>query len=285
MIFTSYHKLFMLFFLLPAVLSHADNKKAQEDVPIKIAGRVIFVDVTVNNKGPLSFILDTGATETIITPRTAKDVGIRGYNRNKKGTVKSIAVGNAKTRNLKAFLLDPPQALSLRLDHGIDYKGILGYTYLSRFVTTIDYKNLRLHLTPIAKYQRPKTAKNVITVPFRLKNNLIHATGTVNGKGPVIFLVDTGSSEMLLLPKPAKQLGIKASPMKGYKDVGFTHINTITLGKAKVFNVPTIIHTIPQDRKSTPTYHGILGYPFLSNFKVTVNYRDRILLLTPNDKH
>ena len=237
----------------------------------------------------MTFILDSGATETVITPPAARELGVRGFGpaSMRKGKVRSVSVGKATARNLSVYIFDPPQALSLRLDKGINYCGILGYTFMSKFITTIDFKTPSIRFDslnaagPPAGQDAGKPGVHVI--PFDLKNHLIYVNGRVDGKGPMTFIVDTGAAEVMILPKAAEALNLSATQNPAIKGVGFTTINHLSVGTASVQKVPAIIHSLPQETKSTPDYHGIIGYPFLSNFKVTINYKKKILILTKTD--
>lgn len=271
-------------------LPSSARDEQETEVPIEIEGRVIFTKVKINGQGPLTFIVDTGATETVLTPRAAQKIGlVRSRipsNVNRK-LAKSLSVGDATVRNISVFLMDPPQALSLRLDKGINYHGILGYTFLSRYLVTIDYKKKTMKLTPLSAVRRQRARRKPgedgsHTVGFQVKDRLIYAGGEVNGRGPITFLVDTGAAETLLMPATAKALRIKAGKFPGHKNVGFTTLDSVSLGSAEVKKVPAIVHVIPQDKGKAVSYHGIIGYQFISNFVVSFNYRDRVLTLKPN---
>lgn len=259
------------------------------EVPFEIGGKVVLVDCKVNGRGPFKFIIDSGASETVIVPPLAKELGIARegqiFSTRTTGWVDSVEVGGSSVGRMPVYVFDPPQALPLRLDKGINYQGLLGYTFLARFVTVLDYGRRRVKFMPIARVSRhvpavpPGDDSSAHHVGFSLRNNLIHAKGRVNGKGPVTFLVDTGSAEVLLLPSTAKSLKIRATRAPGFRDVGFTELREVSLGGAKVADVSGIVHALERERPSQVTYHGILGYPFLSNFIVTINYRERMLTL------
>src|SRR2546422_1684859 len=120
------------------------------EIPFELEGRVIFVKGTINDRGPYTLILDTGATETILTPPTARALGIKAVpagGHQAIAVAQSIAVGGVSVRNFPVFVFDPPEALSLRLDHGMNYHGILGHSFLSQFVVTIDYRHKTVRLT------------------------------------------------------------------------------------------------------------------------------------------
>ncbi len=244
--------------------------------------RVLFVSGRVNGRGPFTFIVDTGATETVITPRTARELGVRTSPvspRQKTGVVRSISVGGATLRDFRVFVFDPPQAVQLRLDKGINYHGILGYTFLSYFITTIDYRAARMTLVPV--HSRGKddlvSAKATARVPFELVDRLIHVKAGVNGAATLPFLVDTGSAEVLLMPRVAAKIGVRGTALPKHPGARLARLDRVAVGGAQVQNVPAVVHALPHDTR--PTYAGILGTPFLSQFTVTFNYRDRVLLL------
>lgn len=259
-------------------------------IALEIQGRVLFVQSRVNGQGPFNLILDTGATETVLVPPVAAQLGLRGAPvspRQLKSRVASLAVGGHEARNLPVYIFDPPQALPLRLDKGINYHGLLGHSFLSLFITTIDYGRKTVRFTPLAEAPPTRTlaeAKRAgaMAIAFETRQRLIHVQGAVNGKGPLTFLVDTGSAELLLVPRAAKSLGLATTaPAGGQPDVAFAQLARVTVGGAEVADVPCIVHLLPDAQGAGAAYHGILGYPFLSRFVVTINYRDRLLLLDP----
>lgn len=256
------------------------------EVPFDVAGRVILVKASVAGSAPMTFIVDTGATETILTPTAARRLGINWTSAGGdqgKALVKSVSVSNAVVNDLTVYILDPPQALPLRLDTGVDYAGLIGYTFLSRFVTTIDYGVSRIRFAR-ASSARPARAFGTNDVPFEIRGQMIHIAGKVNGRGPVTFMLDTGSAEVLLRPEVANRLGLKAIPLPHYPGIGMVNLQTVTLGNFSANN----IHAIVQERGVSPltggTYDGILGYPFLSQFSLTLDYANRFLSLTPTTR-
>jgi predicted aspartyl protease len=256
-------------------------RAADKDViAAQIAGRVVFIPVMLNGRGPYQFIVDTGATETIVTPPTAAAAGITPIpypGAQKKGRIDRIAAGSAALTNLTVFLFDPPQALSLRLDEGIDYGGILGYTFLSRFVTTLDYPRRTVRFQPLAA----PASTNGVTVPFQVVDHLVHVRGRVNDFGPLTFLFDTGSAEVLLNPTIAARLKIQGVPVPTVPGARFATLDRVSVGPAVVTGIDAIIHRPPGERIAGTTYDGIVGYPFLSRHVVTIRYDKSTILLQP----
>ena len=255
---------------------------APDEIAAQIAGRVLFVPVFLNGRGPYQFIVDTGATETIVTPATAGDAGVAiqpAPGAQKKGIAKTLATGGVRVIDLPVYIFDPPQALSLRLDEGINYGGILGYTFLCRFVTTIDYPRriVRFRTPDATDVSTPVT--NGFSVPFRLVERLIHVRGSVNRTQPATFLLDTGSAETLIAPSLAAQLKLVGTAMSSDPGARSITLEQVAVGDATVPQVSAIIHRPPGERIAGATYDGIVGYPFLRNFAVTIRYDKATILL------
>jgi len=273
--------------LAGALLAAAGASSAADpcEITARIGGGVVFVPVCMNGRGPFPFIVDTGATETIVTPSTAKAAGIALQSSpgvQNKGVVGSLVAGGVNVTNLTVFLFDPPQALSLRLDEGIDYGGILGYTFLRRVVTTIDYarRTVRFQLPEACAEQRSGT--NGCIVPFQLVERLIHVSGRVNRTRAVTFLLDTGSAEILLAPQVAEQLHLTGTPLPAYPGARLATLDQVSVGDAAVPQVSAIIHRPSGERIAGATYDGIVGYPFLSHFTVTIRYDKATIGLAPS---
>ena len=248
-------------------------------------GRVLFLDARINGQGPFRLILDTGATETVITPPVARRLGIKTVPvsaSQRKGSVASLAVGTAAVSDLTVYVFDPPQAVSLRLDEGADYHGLLGYTFLSRFVTTLDYGRMQVSFAPLparpARVRADGTDSN--GVPFEIVEHLIRVPIRIDGSGPLRFLFDTGSAEVVLFPPTARALGFPAPP-PGDASPRFAEAKSISVGTAQMSGVKVVAAEIP-DARVTGNFQGIIGYPFLSRFAIAINYRDRVLRLTPS---
>ena len=260
----------------------AGNTGATE-VPFEIVGGIVLVKASLNGTAPLPFILDTGATECLLTPQAANRVGLGPASGAGEKMARSVAVGEHTVPAMSFIIHDPLQAISLRLDQGINYAGILGYPFLSKFAFSIDYQRKRLDLLGgVASGTALKRPQAGIRVPFVLRDRLIHVTGMINGRGPVTFIVDTGSAEVLLLPQAAEKLRLPALSANRADGIRFTTLERISVGQATVTNVPAIIHRLHREGAGALSYDGILGYPFLSQFKTTFNYQDKVLILEPN---
>jgi predicted aspartyl protease len=264
------------------------------ETAFQLPGRVIIVTAQVNGKGPYNLILDSGATHTVITPPTAEAIGLTAYpagTGQKIAVDTSVSIAGETVRGLSVYIFDPLQAVPLRLNHGVNYHGIVGYDFLSQFIVTIDYKRGRLTLEPLpplATGARPAAADTLprdgVRVPFEIVGNMIQAKGFVNGRGPLTFLIDTGAAETVITPQTAKALDLKGTASTTQTGVWFTTLDEITAGKAVARDVPSVIHMPAQEKAGAVRYHGILGYSYLSRFRVTIDYRGKRLVFEPVDQ-
>jgi len=113
--------------------------------------RIITVDAMVNGKGPFNFVVDTGASHTVISSQTAEKLGLEtgssgccgpATGRSAQGaggpvvaratTVESVEVGDVEVKNVEVALIDLTS-----LDRNWD--GIIGYTFMKDYKVVIDY--------------------------------------------------------------------------------------------------------------------------------------------------
>ena len=109
-----------------------------------IQGNHILVPVSINGRPPVYLLLDTGASSVTLSRALADRLGIAWQNgvkvmatladgRKTEGysvIVKSVAVNDFRTANVRAVVLDQPPAK--------DIDGLLGMSYLQRFILRID---------------------------------------------------------------------------------------------------------------------------------------------------
>jgi predicted aspartyl protease len=128
---------------------------------------LLMVKVQINDRGPFDFVLDTGASLSVITPATAEAAGVRASGENptaigaggriKAGLTKieSLTLGACTARNLQVALMDLD---GVGKPLGIRLGGLIGYNFLRNYAVTIDYPARQLFLKP-ARRQDVKTAR------------------------------------------------------------------------------------------------------------------------------
>ena len=180
----------------------------------------ILVPVSVNDRGPFVFVLDTAAGQTTVTSalaeelalepvlgESAKMLGVHGLTENPVVQIQSLAVGDAEVRDDRAVILDLGHIT--RGEWKAD--GILGMDFLSQFDLSLDFGAQSLMFAPsgmIAEHcaaglqDREAIAFDVIEPGF------VVLPVTVDGH-PVSAILDTGSGHSGLNGKAAALLGVE----------------------------------------------------------------------------
>ncbi len=124
-------------------------------VPVEKYGPLLVVSTTLNNGYVARFILDTGASLSIISKNLATDIGLLPTSGLETITLKtaggpvqadiitipSIRLSAAEVKNSAIAIFDLPD-----IPEGIE--GILGLTFLRHFEVTLDIAKGQLHLRP-----------------------------------------------------------------------------------------------------------------------------------------
>jgi predicted aspartyl protease len=123
------------------------------EVAFRLAGPVkplVLVPAHVNGRGPHTFVVDTGASATVISPRLADALqiaatapetmtGAGGVMQAAVGRATSFAVGGAVLNDLSVVIADFLDDLGRVVGANLD--GIVGYNFLRHFRVTLDYPN------------------------------------------------------------------------------------------------------------------------------------------------
>jgi tetratricopeptide (TPR) repeat protein len=132
--------------------------------------------------------------------------------------------------------------------------------------------------------------KEVTTVPIYLVNHRPFINITVNGKGTLRFVIDTGASLSVISDKAAERLGIRPVARGGNaRAIGGTGtfpiiyglLDSITIGEARIEAVPVYIRTVHSAPETVDEERadGYIGLSVLANFAVTLDYQARQMVL------
>src|SRR6266513_1805593 len=251
---------------------------------------LILLPVRVNDHGPFDFILDTGAGTSLLSSELAKQLEAKvigskeGQSAGGKVSVSlakvdSISVGETKLHDVDVGIVDLAQ---IGKTIGAKIDGDLGYNFLKHFRVTIDYRDCEIHFDDPKRVESfSRSAKTEI--PIRLASPakpLLLVDVNANGRGPFQFAVDTGTSTSTISPEFAKQLGVQSSPAGtgttggGPIDFSAGMLESFQLGGAKIDNMPVVIADFFTMLNAAigAKLDGIVGYNFLRNYKVMIDY-------------
>src|SRR5882762_8137912 len=269
-------------------------------VKFRLAGGaqpLILLPVQVNDRGPFDFILDTGAGTSLLSSELAKrlDAKILGSKEGQSAggnvsvslaKVDSLAVGETKLREVDVGIVD---LSNIGKTIGAKIDGDLGYNFLKHFRVTIDYRDCEIRLEDPKRVESfGRSAKT--EVPIRLASPakpLLLVDVHANGRGPFQFAIDTGTPTTAISPEFSKQLGVQSSPVgpgtTGGAPVDFSAgmLESFQLGRAKIDNMPVVVADFFTMLNTAvgAKLDGIVGYNFLRNYKVMIDYPGETLTL------
>lgn len=134
-----------------------------------------------------------------------------------------------------------------------------------------------------------------VVVPFDLvSSGHFIVKVKLNGKGPYNLIFDTGAPTTLISPRIAKDADLvgkaKDRPliplfgMMGNVKVKEFEVNGVKAADvgAQIMDHPTVKLFSKEYEKDHGPIEGIVGFPFFSRFKMTVDYAAKTLTFTPN---
>ena len=272
-------------------------------VPMHFQGNVLLVEASINGKGPLPFILDTGG-HAILTEAAAKQLGLpsQGQGLSTGSGPGSMRMAYTRVAHLTMGAADIREQTFLVMPYGYPFAergrrkpiaGILGLEVFERFAVTFDYDHRQLVLQPFDHGAPPaEVAGNALPFHFTYDMPLIDAR--VDGKRGV-FGVDTGNAGYLLLfPQWVEREGLVAHYAKGFPQptggVGgaFTshiaHVRSMQLGEAGIGAPLAQLTRADAGATGNPTEAGNIGQDVLSRFNVHFDYRRQSMTLLPRSR-
>jgi hypothetical protein len=273
-------------------------------IPFLLSSNVIFLQVRVNGSEPLWFILDTGAAGTLLDTNRAKALGIKvsggGYVEGVGET--SVAAGMAKNISFslpgvdfqaRVVVVLPLSNLNRYIGRVVD--GVLGHDFFSRYVVEIDYAARVINVYEPKDFQYSGPGDSI---PLELKDNAssVRARLGLPGRAPIEgnFRIDTGGSHTLLLHSPfvktqkvmesmSRTIAAPSAGLGGETSIRLGRVQGLQLGRFALESVVTGLAVSAKGALANPDLTGNIGDGILRRFKVIFDYRNRRMILEPND--
>ena len=274
-----------------------DGGAASAAVPFRLLNNHIYVQATVNGKGPYTFIVDTGG-HTLLGHRVITEAGLTkvgeapmsgaGDKTSSGGFVQfsEIAVGGVRLHDQMGFATE----VYAPAIEGIAVDGMVGFELFRRAAVRIDYGARTMTFFDPRRFVVPRDAGTA--VPFRFYDHLPNVQGMIDDI-PARMDIDTGSRSELDVTSPTvARHDLRARYAKGVSTItgwgvgGPTHdyvvrLPSVTLGGVKV-DAPTA--GLSEDKGgsiSDPNYEVNVGSGFLKRFVVTFDYAHQMMWLKP----
>ncbi|MEG3168025.1 PDZ domain-containing protein [Sphingomonas sp. LB3N6] len=265
--------------------------------PIRMVRNCIYGDVSVNGRGPFTFLFDGGGAD-IVDPTLMEQLKLpivgsvpghgpgAGVVKTGYGSGINLGIGGLSLRRQTVHVLDVTEP-SLEVVRPV---GVIGNEVSRRFVTRIDYGAEIMSLIAPERFD-PRSAGT--PVPFEFYGHIPLVRGTFEGH-PARFAIDTGSCQELTLMKrfvDAKGL-IESHPVRVNTTGGGSGVGgaialsvvdgrAMTLGKIEVKHVVTELSRSVKGGFGVADFEGNVGSRLLKRFVVTFDYARRVMYLKP----
>jgi hypothetical protein len=239
-----------------------------------------YMVVVQASAGPLkglNFLLDTGATPSVLDPRLAQRLHLAntgttpipvlsGSVQGATATLPSLQLGPIHQEDLHVLVEDLSfiqQWLPFQLD------GIVGLDVLSQSPFVIDYTAREIHFGPIPPMP--------VSIPLQMKQGLPMLDAIVND-APMQLLLDTGAPSLILFDRtsaPAQGLPVSiAQPSHsgiGSFDRKLERQINLKLGDAEFHHEPAFL--VRNTRDSGHDFDGLISPAALGIVKVAIDLR------------
>src|SRR5579863_9847673 len=264
----------------------------KSSVPFQLAGKpqpLILLPATVNGHGPFPFILDTGAGFNLITARLAVAAGIepsevrRGTGAGGAvslgiGAARTLSVGDIAIRDSRIGITDELVRVGAAIDAHVE--GAVGYEFLRGFCLTLDYRRRIATFSSSSESDADREQKTSSIRLARPAKPLILVDAFVNESGPFQFVLDTGASTTTLSHSVASTLALRTLPMAAVVGGGGTIeaeaacVRSLRVADRTAENFDVVVTNATElvSRAIGEPVDGILGYNFLCNFEVVIDY-------------
>jgi hypothetical protein len=270
-----------------------------------LTGGIITVKARIgNHPDTLTFIFDTGSGGISIDsttniklkiPTELSDKTIRGV-----AGIRKVSFAYNQTLHFPSLEVD---SLNFHISdydiltsvYGEKIDGIIGYSFLSRYIIKINYDSskIQIYTNGTTKYPKGGFMLRPIFAGLPIQGARIKDAVEVFSR----FYFDTGAGLCLLLSsdfvtdsalfniKKKKPVYTEAEGLGGKIIMRLTTVKDFRLGPYHFKNVPAYVFDDIYNVTSYPSLGGLIGNDLLRRFNVVLNYERREIYLTPNSHY
>jgi hypothetical protein len=283
-------------FVLSAGTGDWELPEPGEPAPMELRGEHIYLFGTVNG-APANVLLDSGAGATLLDSSMAHELGLAGTGRLPArgiGGTREFSFVEVDSYQAAGALISGQQLAVMPLSEefypstGQHIDMILGYDFLSRFVTEIDYGSETIRLwNPDST---PPSGELSSALPAERSMSLLSIRAVLEDSVPVRLLLDTGAGGNIHLTpsffrdhphfldgRPTFETEIQG--VGGSETIQGFRISSVTLGD---FTVPGGLCSSFLGGDIFSSYDGIVGNGILSRFVLRLDYDGGEVTLRPS---
>lgn len=265
------------------------------------SGGVITIQALLNHyKDTLNFILDTGSGGISLDSATVAELQIPTVPSDR--TIRGIA-GIRKVNFLYNADLHLPgltvDSLNFHVNdyailssvYGVKIDGIIGLSFLSRYIVHINFDNYIITVYTPGKFKYKK--RGHVLKPLLTSIPIVNSQFREWGDYDARFYFDTGAglcyllseayvNDSLVFKANKKTFLTQAEGLGGKASMRITTMKRVKIGRYKFRNVPTYIYEDMYNITAYPYLAGLIGNDLMRRFNMTLNYPKKEIHITPN---
>lgn len=247
-----------------------------------------YVMVTINDKGPFRFVIDTGTGgDALVSPQLAAELGLptvghatlsdpsgQGGKKAPIVLIRSLEFAGVRFTGIRA-LSHPFFVEAGACD------GLLGFTLFRDYLLTLDFPNRLVTLATGAL--APDGNKSVLS--FRMPDGIPIASLKVDGLQPVEAQLDSGGGGLVIPEKLAAHLKYDVSPVvfaSGHSVSTRFEMKAAKLASDVKLGRYTFTHPVVEIQPAFPLVN--FGSPPMQIFAITFDQKNLLVRFTANQK-
>ena len=280
----------------PSRVAKPHQKSDTIEVPFRIGETAIIVDAIVNSK-KVALMFDTGFSGAVVVDESinlGKPTGkmaLRDFVRETEAPtteIKSLFLGSKKIEAKDLLAVQQPEVGS-SVNYNQHCDGIMGYEVIKDEVTEINFEHNKFIFHPKSYDISTKVPDNKRTFLTRLlrKGHAALEMNVVSSTGKkMVLALDTGNSFYATTYRETLEdigewtVGQKPKFM-GESGVASGNVDSwnIVLKGLQIFGIPVAksVWDVIDLPSSTADSHGTVGFEFLKNFNITIDFNRRFV--------
>lgn len=272
-------------------IDYAHSFKGVKEVKFELDGGIILVEAELNNSVQ-TFILDSGAPGLILNNFNQKGekavmTGINGSVEAYTVSVKSFVWAGISYPKIEAISMDLSHLESMTKRK---ISGLIGYELIKDFELLLDYNSKAIQLKSV-ETSYTDTSTPLVSFPISFENHL-PVIEAVIGKKKLRLGLDTGAEINVLDKRLSSQIAKVASNPRPYgkiygvgdqqKPAQMVKVAVTRVQRAAYRQMNYVLTDFSQiTNEGTTNIDGILGFPFLSSCKFSIDFKTQQLNVWP----
>lgn len=295
--------------LLMAAGTLISGLKAQEAVQLtsfsfeQLTGGVVIVKASLDGRNDsLNFILDTGSGGISLDSTTAErlQVSFEQSDRTIKGIAGSRTVSFARGHSL--------HFPGLRIDnldfhindyelltgvYGLKIDGIIGYTFLRRYIVKIDYEKQVIRVLTPGTLKYPPGGRllkpaivglPMITARVEEERSILARYYMDTGAGLCMLFNESFINDSSVFKLSKRSYRTVAEGLGGKAEMEMKVLKRVRIAGYRFKKIPVFVFADPYNVTSYPQLGGLIGNDLLRRFNVVLNYPKSEIHLVPNNR-